>query len=77
MSRRRFDPQRQGASLAQARLLKEGDRIVFHAGPTFDIVVEEVDTDSIGNVRVRHGDDSASSSFHPGELLWVIRGGAQ
>lgn len=68
---------REGACLMKANLLKEGDRIVFEMGPNFDLVAVEVETDRIGNIRVRHGVmTDASTSFHPGELLWVIRGGA-
>lgn len=64
---------RERAALKQAKLLREGDTIVFEAGPRFDIIVEEVETDSIGHIRVRHDNNTGSSSYHPGELLWVIR----
>ena len=56
--------------LVQARDTREGDEILFQAAFA-NYTVEDIDTDPIGNVRHRHGDGSASSSYHPGELLRV------
>lgn len=61
--------------LTPAARTKVGDRIVFQASFA-NYTVEEISTDSLGQVRHLHGDGTASSSYHPGELLRVELPGA-
>lgn len=61
-----------GCVLIPARETKAGDRICFRAAFA-DYTVEDVDTSPTGGVRHVHGDGAASSTYHPGELLYVRR----
>ena len=58
--------------LRYARNTRVGDEIVFDMASA-NYVVEEVDTDSIGQIRHRFNNDSASACYHPGQLLRVRR----
>jgi len=62
-----------GAVLMPASLVKAGDEVCFRMASA-NYVVDYTDTNPIGQARHFHGDGSASSSYHPGELLWVRRG---
>lgn len=63
-----------GCRLMAARLVVPGDRVRFEM-PGADYTVEAVEfDDSNGRVTHRFNDDTASSGYHPGELLWVERG---
>lgn len=58
--------------LIKAKFIRVGDRVRFRM-PSADYTVEKVETDSIGNVKHRFNDDTATNSYHPGEMLWVTR----
>lgn len=61
-----------GCALIPARETREGDVICFRA--TFaDYTVDSVDVSPTGQIRHFHGDGTASSAYHPGELLYVRR----
>ena len=68
------NPNLVGAVLMAASLVKAGDEVCFR-WPGANYIVDEVETDSIGHVRHRMNDCTASCSYHPGELLWVKRAG--
>lgn len=59
-------------NLVPARNTRAGDEIMFDMASA-NYVVEEVDTDPIGQTRHRFNDDSASACYHPGQLLRVRR----
>lgn len=63
-----------GAVLMQASLVTSGDEVCFRTASA-NYVVDYTDTDPIGHARHFHGNGAASSSYHPGELLWVRRKG--
>lgn len=76
MNRRTLDAlELEGFTLMKARETREGDRIGFR-WPGASYVVESVETDKLGQVRHRWNNDTASSSYHPGEWLYIKRGGA-
>jgi hypothetical protein len=58
--------------LIQAQLTRAGDRVRFRV-PMIDYTIEEVDTDSIGNIRHRANNSTTTCSYHPGEFLWITR----
>jgi hypothetical protein len=60
------------ACLIGANLIRVGDRVRFRM-PSADYTVEDVDRDSIGNVRHRFKNGTGTASYHPGELLWITR----
>jgi hypothetical protein len=63
-----------GAVLMRAEQTEAGDLVCFHwKGANYR--VEEIETDSLGRVRHRTADNTHTCSYHPGELLWVARGG--
>lgn len=63
----------ENSAIIQAKLTKVGDRIKF-LNPRFDYTVEEVDIDSIGNIRHRAHDGTLTSSYQPNELLYIEKG---
>lgn len=76
MSRRTLDAlELEGFTLMKARETRVGDEIGFRA-PGANYVVEDVETDNMGQVRHRWNDDTATCCYHPGEWLYVKRGGA-
>ena len=56
--------------IVYARDVREGDTVCFRM-PSANYTVESIETDNLGNVRHRFNDDTASSSYHPKELLYV------
>lgn len=53
----------------KASTLMVGDTVCFATGR--HVYVEELDTSPIGQVRVTHGDGSASSCFGPDEYVYI------
>ena len=56
--------------MVQAKDVVVGDTVRFRASFA-DYMVEDIETDSIGQVRHRAGNDTRTCSYHPGEYLWV------
>ncbi len=63
--------QLRGGVLSRADAVKPGDRIMFLA-PTYDFTVEEVEHCERG-IRFRYGNDTASSMYMHGELVYIDR----
>ena len=73
MSRSTLDAlELRGATLVRAEYARIGDRVCF-LNERFDYVIEDADTTATGTIRHHHGDYSASSSYDPGEWIYVIR----
>ena len=70
------NPEIPGTVLVPASLVQSGDEVCFRWSSA-NYIVDYTDTDPIGNARHFHSDGSASSSYHPGELLWVKRAGSR
>ncbi len=59
-----------GARLMRVEQILPGDIVRFRARFA-DYVVDDVVIDSLGRPCHIHGDGAASSSYEPGEMLWV------
>lgn len=59
-------------TLIRAELIRVGDRVRFRMSSA-DYTVEEVEADSIGNVRHRTDNGTRTCGYRPGELLWITR----
>ena len=67
-----IDPPYPGARLVRVESIRPGDTVHFRARFA-DYTVEEVSTDTLGRPCHGHGDGSATSSYDPGESLWITR----
>lgn len=65
---RHYQPE--GCVRIAAKDVREGDRVRFEAAGSY--TVESVETCAIG-VRHHYGDETASSTYYPNELLWIER----
>lgn len=59
-----------GARLVCAVRTLVGQEVCFR-NPAFNYVIEEIETVEPNFIRHRHDEGMATSTYHPGELLWI------
>jgi hypothetical protein len=68
----KLQPMPDDCVLIQAKLIRPGDRVRF-AASFADYTVDAVEETAIGHIRHRMNGDTASCTYHPGELLYITR----
>jgi hypothetical protein len=64
---------RQDIKRIKASEVKAGDVIAFH-NPRMDYMVEDVDVTSLGQVRLEHGNGTASDCLSPSDYVFIKKG---
>ena len=54
----------------KASAVRVGDTIAFH-NPRMDYLVEDVDITSLGDIRLTHGNDTASDCLSPSDYVFI------